>query len=190
MPHVPLKLDSIEAIKRLAKLIKREKGIKHTAALDEAARRGGYVNYAHALGSLDVEPQVDGAHRPANELEDEHEHERTPPRSAVVRIPTALLKLESRSHIAVMTLLLGASARDPGGVARVSIADVSEALLRGPRWRHKKELVARVHDAVDAARALGITVDYEVSMEWPDDAQRELSDVEDEDIPPRSVMRH
>jgi hypothetical protein len=186
MPHVPPKLDSIEAIKRLAKLIKREKGIKHTAALDEAARRGGYVNYAHALGSLEIEPPEDS--RPVFEPVDEQEQTQT--RSGVVQVPTALLKLESRSHLALMMLLLGASARDPGGVAKVSIADVSEALLRGPRWRHKKELLARVREAVDAAKSLGITVDYEVNTEWPDEASQELADDDGEGVPPRSLMRH
>jgi len=44
---------SIEGIKRLATSIKREKGIKHLQAMDEAARRAGFQNLRHAQRSLE-----------------------------------------------------------------------------------------------------------------------------------------
>ena len=191
---LPPKLDSIEAIKRLAKVIKREKNIKHTAALDDAARRGGWHNYAHAVASLEIEQPADVRRvfehddNLVDELQDVRA--RVQPRSEAVQIPTVLLKLESRSQIAIMMLLLGASARDPDGVAKVSIADVAEVLLRGPRWRHKRELLARVHEAVDAAKSLGITVDYEVSLQWPQDVASELAHGDDESMHLRSLMHH
>lgn len=39
---------SVDGIKRLAKRIKAEKGLRYAVALDEAARAVGYQNYAHA----------------------------------------------------------------------------------------------------------------------------------------------
>ncbi|MRR50420.1 MAG: hypothetical protein EG825_05825 [Rhodocyclaceae bacterium] len=44
---------SLEGIKRLAKSIKSEQGIKHQQALDESARRGGFQNFRHARNSLE-----------------------------------------------------------------------------------------------------------------------------------------
>lgn len=43
---------SIDGIKRLAKRIASEKSLKHTAALDEAARIAGYQTFLHAKRSL------------------------------------------------------------------------------------------------------------------------------------------
>lgn len=39
-------------LKRLAKTLKKEMGIKHSAALELAARRGGFQHYHHARKAL------------------------------------------------------------------------------------------------------------------------------------------
>lgn len=43
---------SLDGIKRLAKQLSRQKGIKHHLALDEAAKLAGYQNFKHAQRSL------------------------------------------------------------------------------------------------------------------------------------------
>lgn len=43
---------TIDGIKRLAKAIKRESGIAHHAALEEAARRAGFQNFLHATRAI------------------------------------------------------------------------------------------------------------------------------------------
>ncbi|MBY0250375.1 MAG: hypothetical protein K2X54_03170 [Methylobacterium organophilum] len=43
---------SLDGIKRHAKKIKAEQGLQHARALDEAAKLAGYVNFAHANGTL------------------------------------------------------------------------------------------------------------------------------------------
>ncbi|MBE7422030.1 MAG: DUF5623 domain-containing protein [Zoogloeaceae bacterium] len=53
MSNESIRPSSIEGIKRLATSIKREKGIKHLQAMDEAARRAGFQNLRHAQRSLD-----------------------------------------------------------------------------------------------------------------------------------------
>lgn len=45
---------SIVGIQRIAKLIKRELGCKHTEALDEACQRVGFTNYVHARRIFDL----------------------------------------------------------------------------------------------------------------------------------------
>ncbi|TBY68969.1 hypothetical protein E0H51_31685 [Rhizobium leguminosarum bv. viciae] len=52
MPTPKLRPSSIDGIKRLAKRIASEKPVKHTAALDEAARIAGYQTFLHAKRSL------------------------------------------------------------------------------------------------------------------------------------------
>lgn len=51
---------TIDGIKRYAKQIKAAQGLKHAAALDAAARAGGFQNYAHAHRQLgaNAEPAV------------------------------------------------------------------------------------------------------------------------------------
>lgn len=44
---------SVDGIKRLAKHIKREDGVSHSKALNRAARRAGYENFAHASRQLE-----------------------------------------------------------------------------------------------------------------------------------------
>lgn len=46
---------SLASLKRLAKTIKADKGIPHTAALDLAARSAGYQNFDHARRSFSAE---------------------------------------------------------------------------------------------------------------------------------------
>lgn len=43
---------TLEGIKRLAKSIKKEKGIQHSDALNEAAKVAGYENFRHAQNKL------------------------------------------------------------------------------------------------------------------------------------------
>lgn len=54
---------SIDGIKRLAKKIASEKFIKHTAALNEAARAAGYQNFLNAKRQLSR-----GSHAPRNDV--------------------------------------------------------------------------------------------------------------------------
>lgn len=50
-----IKPSTLKGIKRLAKQIGRDQGIRHTAALEVAARQAGFTNYADALRSLPPE---------------------------------------------------------------------------------------------------------------------------------------
>lgn len=43
---------TLEGIKRMAKRIKKEKGVKHSDALNEAAKVAGYENFKHAQNKL------------------------------------------------------------------------------------------------------------------------------------------
>ncbi len=43
---------TIDGLKRRAKRLKKEQGIRHAQALDAVAVAGGYQNYAHALRML------------------------------------------------------------------------------------------------------------------------------------------
>lgn len=52
MSNESIRPSSLEGIKRLATSIKREKGIKHLQALDDAAQRAGFQNIRHAQNSL------------------------------------------------------------------------------------------------------------------------------------------
>lgn len=52
MSNNTVRPSSIEGIKRLAKSIKRERGITHTLSLDEAARQGAFQNFRHAQNVL------------------------------------------------------------------------------------------------------------------------------------------
>jgi hypothetical protein len=47
---------TLDGLKRLAKRLKRERGIAHLAALDEAARAAGFENYRHAVHELAAAP--------------------------------------------------------------------------------------------------------------------------------------
>lgn len=64
MSNESIRPSTLEGIKRLAKSIKRERGIKHQQALDEAAKRGGFENFRHA-GNVLTNPS--GAARKAPE---------------------------------------------------------------------------------------------------------------------------
>ncbi len=52
MPNNTIRPSTMGGIKSLAKSIKTEKGIKHTQALDEAAREAGYHNFRHAKNTM------------------------------------------------------------------------------------------------------------------------------------------
>ena len=52
MSNEAIRPSSLEGIKRLAKSIRTEQGIKYLQALDEAARRGGFQNFRHANNTL------------------------------------------------------------------------------------------------------------------------------------------
>lgn len=47
-----VKPSTLKGIKKLAKKIKRRDGIKHTDALEDAARAAGYTNYQAAFNEL------------------------------------------------------------------------------------------------------------------------------------------
>lgn len=44
---------TIDRLKRLAKLIKKEQGIQHAKALDVAAQRHGFTNYVNARRQIE-----------------------------------------------------------------------------------------------------------------------------------------
>jgi hypothetical protein len=48
----PLPPSTIGGIKRLAWRMKKEQGIQHARALDNAAQQAGFSNYIHALREL------------------------------------------------------------------------------------------------------------------------------------------
>lgn len=50
-----IKPTTVEGIKRLAKQIKRERALTHTAALHEAAKQAGFQNWQHAHKALTKE---------------------------------------------------------------------------------------------------------------------------------------
>jgi hypothetical protein len=52
MSNDSIRPSSLDGIKRLAKSLKRERGIPHLQALDEAARKGNFQNFRHARGVL------------------------------------------------------------------------------------------------------------------------------------------
>lgn len=52
MSNDSIRPSSLDGIKRLATSLKRERGIAHLQALDDAAREGGFQNFRHARGVL------------------------------------------------------------------------------------------------------------------------------------------
>jgi len=52
MTNVSIHPSTLDGIKGLAKLIKREQGVSHTMALSQAARAAGYENFHHARRHL------------------------------------------------------------------------------------------------------------------------------------------
>lgn len=52
MSNTSIHPSTIDGIKRLAKEVKTERGIKHTAALDEISRAVGYSNFKHARNCI------------------------------------------------------------------------------------------------------------------------------------------
>ena len=52
MSNDSIRPSSLDGIKRLATSLKRERGIPHLQALDEAARKGDFQNFRHARGVL------------------------------------------------------------------------------------------------------------------------------------------
>lgn len=66
MSSKEIRPSSIDGIKRLAKSIKVAQGIRHTEALDVAARAAGYQNYRHAsnvLSKVNSDSRIDLGHR-------------------------------------------------------------------------------------------------------------------------------
>lgn len=51
---------TLDGIKRLAKSLKRERGIQHARALDEAAQAAGFQNFRHASNALATPQLVKG----------------------------------------------------------------------------------------------------------------------------------
>ncbi|MDH4874416.1 hypothetical protein [Pseudomonas sp. BN515] len=52
LPYDQIHPTTLVGIKRLAKTIKKAKGILHAQALDEAAKQAGYQNFRHAQRAL------------------------------------------------------------------------------------------------------------------------------------------
>jgi hypothetical protein len=53
MSNGPIRPSTLDGIKRYAKQLKADKGLKHAAALDAASVAGGFHNYAHARRQLE-----------------------------------------------------------------------------------------------------------------------------------------
>ncbi len=127
-------LNTLQCIKRLAKRIKIDTGIPHFAALDQAALRAGFANYAHAQRTLtDTSPS---AQRQAS----------SEPK-LIRKLSSTAPGLPSPATNAVVQLLKSSVAR---GVAILSLADVAAAVQdsRPMSARHKLWLRSQVTRAM------------------------------------------
>ena len=71
MPMRSGRPSSIDGIKRLAKVLTRERSLQHARALDEASQAAGYANFAHARRALS-DNRAQGRGAPANDREKQH----------------------------------------------------------------------------------------------------------------------
>lgn len=152
MPTETTSLNTLESIKRHAKAIKKDAGIKHFAALDQAAMRAGFANYAHAQRALkDVRPSTtpdalsDANQLPDPQLQLSTETEDSPP------LPT----------VELMLMVESAAAKSADGVAHVSYSDLAAAIhdSRPMSGQQKLRLRKQFAQAGEEARKLGLKWD-------------------------------
>lgn len=153
MPTETTSLNTLESIKRLAKAIKKDAGIKHFAALDQAAMRPGFANYAHAQRSLkDVRPSTTtDALSDANQLRDPQ-----------LQLSTETEDSPSLPTVGLMLMVESAAAKSADGVAHLSFADLAAAIhdshpMSGPKKQWIRMQFAR---AGEEARKQGLKWDY------------------------------
>ena len=56
-------MKTIDTVKKLAKKIKKEKGIKHHTALDLAAQERGFSNYRQLINEIEKNSKSEGSDR-------------------------------------------------------------------------------------------------------------------------------
>lgn len=64
MSSEDIRPSTLDGIKRLAKTLKVERGVRHLQALDDAARAAGYQNFRHAGNVLRSRPPLQAPHPP------------------------------------------------------------------------------------------------------------------------------
>ena len=154
MPIEPTSLNTLESIKRLAKAIKKDAGIKHFAALDQAAMRAGFANYAHAQRTLkDARPSTTHDEPSvANQLLDP---------KLLLATETEDEDLPSLPTVALMQMVKSAAAKSADGVAHVSYSGLAAAVhdshpMSGQQKLRLRKQFAR---AGEEARKLGLKWD-------------------------------
>lgn len=149
MPTETTSLNTLESIKRLAKAIKKDAGIKHFAALDQASMRAGFANYAHAQRTLkDVRPSTaPDAKSDANQLRDPQ-----------LQLSTETEDSPSLPTVELMLRVESAASKSADGEAHVSFTDLAAA-IHDPRpmsGRQKLWLSKQFARAGEEARQRGL----------------------------------
>lgn len=125
MSDLPIALDSLDCIKRYAKSLKKDRGIKHAEALNQAPMCAGYANFAHAQRSLKDQAPLALKHAPRPRIDFlKRGHPNDVP----------------EHHIsALVQMVEAAMATSATGVADLSLADVDAALQDRRPWSPKKK---------------------------------------------------
>ncbi|TYK74149.1 hypothetical protein FSY45_20140 [Comamonas sp. Z1] len=152
MPTETTSLNTLESIKRLAKAIKKDAGIKHFAALDQAAMRAGFANYAHAQRTLkDVRPSTT-----PDALSDANQH-----RDPQLKLSTETEDSPSLPTVGLMLMVESAAAKSANGVAHVTYSDLAAAIhdSRPMSGQQKLRLRKKFTRAGEEARKQGLKWD-------------------------------
>lgn len=144
MPTETTSLNTLESIKRLAKAIKKDAGVKHFAALEQAALRAGFANYAHAQRALkDVRPSTTpDAPSDAIQLRD-----------PLFRLSTEIEELSNLHTVTLMQMVESAAAKSADGVAHLSFSDLAAATHDSRPMSARKKLWLRKQFARAAEEA-------------------------------------
>jgi hypothetical protein len=119
---------TLSGISRLAKAIRRDRGIKHTQALEAAARIAGFESYKHAQRKLALaQPMLQSLHLTVYWRD--HLAERTSGRcTAVVQLPEQVLDVLSSLKVHGRTLLGGFELESPDHLRRrLDVSSLSAA---------------------------------------------------------------
>ncbi|WP_043005177.1 hypothetical protein [Comamonas testosteroni] len=149
MPTETTSLTTLESIKRQAKAIKKDAGIKHFAALDQAAMSAGFANYVHAQRALkDVRPSST-----TDALSDANQH-----RDPQLQLSTETEDSPSLPTVGLMLMVESAAAKSADGEARISFTDLATE-IHDPRpmsGRQKLWLSKQFARAGEEARQRGL----------------------------------
>ena len=148
MSELPLALDSLDRIKRYAKSLKKDRGIKHTEALNQASMCAGYANFAHAQRSLKDQAPFTLKRAPRPRID--------------------FLKLGHPNDVpehhisALVQLVEAAMATSSAGIAELSLADVDAALQDPLPWSPNKKrwLLDQFKRSIEVARLRGTRLDF------------------------------